>query len=359
MEARQRLREGRVNKPQKGNKNLYQIGQRVTLQNPKTQVWDIGAEVTKVRTAPDGKVVSYDLTQDNGNQTTRHRVFIRNALPVNVENHEVEAGVDDTDIVQPDDQAGAIPEPIHEPVSSRLRRRARLAILSNADLVEKSKESFLALTEASTSSLSYHLVPVALWNYLFLLRFVWSSSSKLIMTASSCSCTTILAVYSFFATILWVTLIILLGHGYGSTTDVTPIISANQGQVEIVNENTVNVDLFNSHASKSETIGNEKTMDDPCSQSCFHFFTSMEIGEIIACVLLVYLMLSNWTRISLFCHKKWIKMRKARNERETQAEAVKKAEEEERIQSLLLERLELQKVSPNPEQAQEIRVDIS
>ena len=304
MEARQRLREGRVKKPQKGNKNLYQVGQRVTLQNPKTQIWDIGAEVTKVRTAPDGKVVSYDLTQDNGNQTTRHRVFIRNALPVNVENHEgeVEAGVDDTDIVQPDDPAGAIPEPIHEPVSSRLRRRARLAILGNADLVEKSNQSFLALTEASTSSLSYH---------------------------------------------------------YGSTTDVTPIITANQGQVEIVNENTVNVDLFNSHASKSETIGNEKTMDDPCSQSCFHFFTSMEIGEIIACVLLVYLMLSNWTRISLFCHKKWIKMRKARNERETQAEAVKKAEEDERIQSLLLERLELQKVSPNPEQAQEIRVDIS
>ena len=58
MEARQRLREERVQKPEKGNKNLYQVGQKVVLQNPKTQIWDIGAEVTGIRTAPDNKVLS-------------------------------------------------------------------------------------------------------------------------------------------------------------------------------------------------------------------------------------------------------------------------------------------------------------
>ena len=101
MDARQRLREERVKKPEKGNKNLYQVGQKVTLQNPKTQIWDIGAEVTGIRTAPDGKVLSYDL---NGTQTTRHRVYIRAALPDSVEN-DVEAGGADSGIVEPDDPA--------------------------------------------------------------------------------------------------------------------------------------------------------------------------------------------------------------------------------------------------------------
>ena len=164
MEARQRLREERVKKPQKGNKNLYQVGQRVTLQNPKTQIWDIGAEVTGIRTAPDGKVLSYDLIQDNGTQTTRHRVYIRNALPDNVENHEdeVEAGVDDTDIAQPDDQAETIHEPIHEPVSSRLRRRARLAILENAELTEKQGSASLDNDDLVENSVSSNQGPLAL-----------------------------------------------------------------------------------------------------------------------------------------------------------------------------------------------------
>ena len=173
-------------------------------------------------------------------------------------------------------------------------------------------------------------------------------------TPSSCSCTCILAVYSFFATILWVGLAAVLGHT--TTTDVNPIITDNQGKVAIIHEETVNVDLFNSHSSKSEIKGDEKTMEDQCSQSCAHYFTSMEIGEMIACVLLAYLMLSNWTRISMFCHKKWIKLKIKKNEREIQAEAVRQAEEEERIQSEVLERLELQKGAPNQEQ---VRVEIS
>ena len=70
MDARQRLREERVQKPQKGTKNLYQIGDEVTLQNPHTQVWDIPAQITGIRTAPDNKVLSYDLRQANGTFST-------------------------------------------------------------------------------------------------------------------------------------------------------------------------------------------------------------------------------------------------------------------------------------------------
>ena len=185
-------------------------------------------------------------------------------------------------------------------------------------------------------------------------------------TPSSCSCTCLLAIYSFFATILWVGLAAVLGHT--TTTDVNPIITDNQGKVEIIHEETVNVDLFNSHSSaKSEIKGDEKPVEDQCSQSCFHYFTSMEIGEMIACLLLAYLLIANWTRISMWGHKKWIKMKKTANEREIAREAVRQDEEEKRIQAEVQGRLELQRVagiSSNPEaggsnQAPAIRVDIN
>ena len=55
-------------------------------------------------------------------------------------------------------------------------------------------------------------------------------------------------------------------------------------------------------------------------------------------------------------------MKIKKNEREIQAEAVRQDEEEKRIQAEVQGRLELQRgagISPNPEQAPAIRVDIS
>ena len=76
MDARSKLREECVQKPQKGNKRLYMEGEQVILQNPVTKLWNVPAQIISCRTAPDGKVLSYELRQDNGTITTRHRVFI-------------------------------------------------------------------------------------------------------------------------------------------------------------------------------------------------------------------------------------------------------------------------------------------
>ena len=134
MDQRQKLREKRVEKPQRGNKNIYQVGQKVTLQNPKTLAWDIPAEITGIRVAPDNKILSYNLLQDNGTQTTRHRTYIRATLPDDNVDGEVEGA--DPSLVEPDDAAVDDPADIHGtihdpvmPVSSRLRSRARVAAL--------------------------------------------------------------------------------------------------------------------------------------------------------------------------------------------------------------------------------------
>ena len=95
MDARSKLRENRVLKPQKGNKRLYRVGEEVILQNPTTKLWDIPAQIISCRTAPDGKVLSYELKQHNGTVTTRHRVFIRPSLPEtnDVMEEEADTGV--------------------------------------------------------------------------------------------------------------------------------------------------------------------------------------------------------------------------------------------------------------------------
>ena len=242
MDARQRLREERVQKPQKGTKNLYQVGDQVTLQNPHTQIWDIPAQITGIRTAPDNKVLSYDLRQENGNQTTRHRVFIRGALPNNVVVND-EAGGADTGIAEPDDPA----ETIHEPVSSRLRPRAR-AVKVLDELVENieepSNQEDLALSLTSKLAAGSHLVTGEL-----------SKPEDLSepITMSSCNCTCALIIYSCFSTVLWVGLAAILGHT--SHTAVTcDTIQDTQGSVEIINEETVNVDFFNSHTAKKSEI---------------------------------------------------------------------------------------------------------
>ena len=151
-------------------------------------------------------------------------------------------------------------------------------------------------------------------------------------------------------------------------------IQDTQGSVEIINEETVNVDFFNSHtAKKSEIKGDKKPEVDtePCSQTCAHYFSSMEIGEMISFILLGYLIIANWGRISMWIHKKWVEIKKAANEREMAREQERRDLEEERIRAEIEGRLELERVAvvpSDPEQAggshqsgkpAAIRVDLS
>ena len=59
------------------SKILYEIGQRVRLQNVSTRDWELKGTIDQMRTTDDGRVVSYDVLTDKGHMTTRHRRYLR------------------------------------------------------------------------------------------------------------------------------------------------------------------------------------------------------------------------------------------------------------------------------------------
>ena len=56
---------------------MYEVGQRVRLQNIATRDWDLKGTIDRIRTADDGRVVSYDVFTDKNHMTTRHRRYLR------------------------------------------------------------------------------------------------------------------------------------------------------------------------------------------------------------------------------------------------------------------------------------------
>ena len=61
----------------KRNKIVYQVVQRVRLQNVATRDWDLKGTVERLRYADDGRVVSYYIMTDRNHLTTRHRRFMK------------------------------------------------------------------------------------------------------------------------------------------------------------------------------------------------------------------------------------------------------------------------------------------
>ena len=350
------------------------MGQKVTLQNPKTLAWDIPAKITGIRVAPDNKILSYNLLQDNGTQTTRHRTYIRATLPDDNVDGEVEGA--DQSLVQPDDAAVDEPADIHGtihdpvmPVSSRLRSRARVATLvewpesqcdelvETKDFDEVAEKSSLAPSLNKNAAVSHS---VTILDSLVKYHSAWCCAMP---GQSSCTCKCALALYAGFSTILWLGLASMLAHTSHTAISCNDI-QGTKGNVEIINEESVSVDFFNSHHEEISEKGEEKSEnEDPCSQSCFHYFTKMEIGEIISFVLLGYLIVANWTKISLWLHRKWIGIKKAAAERESAALAAKREEEERRIRAEI--ELELARVAVVPSdqgqgnQAPAIPVDLN
>ena len=76
--ARGAKREKRVNKPARGVKHKYQIGEICTLQDTVSKKWETQATVVGVRLAPNGQILSYDLQTDRG-KTTWQRQYMRNS----------------------------------------------------------------------------------------------------------------------------------------------------------------------------------------------------------------------------------------------------------------------------------------
>ena len=88
---RQELKEKRVmHKERTVGKEIYTIGETVSVQDIKSKKWDTTGEIVRVRTSDDGTILSYDLDID-GNKTSRHRRYlckIRNSNEATVTTEE-------------------------------------------------------------------------------------------------------------------------------------------------------------------------------------------------------------------------------------------------------------------------------
>ena len=86
--------DARITKKNKRNKILYNVGDRVRLQNVKDKSWELIGTIERRRTADDGKILSYDIMTDKGYLTSRHRRYLKylNKAHDNKNNDEVNNG---------------------------------------------------------------------------------------------------------------------------------------------------------------------------------------------------------------------------------------------------------------------------
>ena len=105
IKRRHQIREKRVLKLQRGNKDKFDLGERCMLQCLVTKKKNTGATVVGIRVAPDQKILSYDLITDSKKSTTPapavHAKIIQD-LPISV-NNEGDDSADDNPKVSADD----------------------------------------------------------------------------------------------------------------------------------------------------------------------------------------------------------------------------------------------------------------
>ena len=102
--------EKRIKNENKSNKVIYDIGDRVRLQDVKTKEFSRNGTVIEQRKTDSGTIVSYIIKTDRGRITTRHRKFLRrleieNDPIINTDLDNLDVMVDDTDILRPDETA--------------------------------------------------------------------------------------------------------------------------------------------------------------------------------------------------------------------------------------------------------------
>ena len=118
MSIRAEQHQRRVEKPGKTNKDQYSVGETCWVQDVRSKKWDKEGVITQVRTAYDGRIVSYDLTV-NGAHAIRHRRY----LCKKVEADDNEARPDDTELQTGPERTPAFLTPRR---SSRHRQAAGL-----------------------------------------------------------------------------------------------------------------------------------------------------------------------------------------------------------------------------------------
>ena len=86
MDARKKIKERLCLQKERGDKDKFDLGEIVLVQNVKSGGWNTKGRILDVRTALDGTVQSYIL-DINGLTTTRHRKYLRK-IPQKLLNNE-------------------------------------------------------------------------------------------------------------------------------------------------------------------------------------------------------------------------------------------------------------------------------
>ena len=97
IKERAAVREKRLLKPERGTKLTFAVGEIVRIQNPKSKQWDATGEISAVRVASDGKILSYDIQLTDGGTTVRHRKYlikVKEGLPTSADEEVVQPGAD-------------------------------------------------------------------------------------------------------------------------------------------------------------------------------------------------------------------------------------------------------------------------
>ena len=79
----------RLLKPEKGTKLLFSVGELVRIQNPHNKEWDSTGVIESIRTASDGRVLSYNINLTNGGTTVRHRKYLMRVVMENLPDVDV------------------------------------------------------------------------------------------------------------------------------------------------------------------------------------------------------------------------------------------------------------------------------
>ena len=257
------------------------------------------------------------------------------ALPE--EANDVVEGEADADGVTADDSEGADPgseQP--EPISSRLRSRVRAARTQVSNQGPRDQTQLAHVVENNNENLSHQLALPGHDRELFNAgpHLVLCSCRNCIhwklleMSGRSCNCTCVLIAYSCLATVLVIGLSAILGHQSQVTCNLDPSIVDNTGEVAVMSEMVYNVDVFNSHSETKEKT--EESGDGTCEKTCAHYFTGLQVGELISFVLLGCLTVRYWGEITLWCHSQCQDFRRT-------AKVKKRAKEAEKKKSLKAE----------------------
>ena len=118
---------------------MYEVGQRVRLQNIATRDWDLKGTIDKLRIADDGRVLSYDVFTDKNHMTTRHRRYLK---PLHKE-HDPKIQKNDTDNVDTANDAiinADLPEQNVDSVAPRRSSRRSVGSLETAKVVRMGSE---------------------------------------------------------------------------------------------------------------------------------------------------------------------------------------------------------------------------